>query len=109
MGAVRVEIFRVHGRTNPFPGQKSQQTPLQTSVETTNNATATTAGSRITVAAAGGYRSLFARITTDTLGYAAIGPNPTADKTTAAAWRILPNEALEVPVIPGDKFSFIDN
>lgn len=109
MGAVRVEIFRAHGRLSSFPGQKSSQTPLQTSVETSNNATPTTAGSRIVVAAAGGYRNLFARISSDTLGYAAVGANPTADKTTNAAWRLLPNEALEVPVIPGDKFSFIDN
>ena len=109
MGAVRVEIFRKRGRLDSFPGSKSSQAPLQTSVETTNNATVTVAGSRITVAAAGGYRSLFARITTDTLGYVAVGPNPTADKTTAAAWRILPNESFEVPVTVGDKFSFIDN
>lgn len=109
MGAVRVEIFRAHGRLSQFPGMKSSQLPLQTSVETTNNATVTTAGSRIAVAAAGGYRNLFARITTDTLGYVAVGANPTADKTTKAAWRMIPNEALEVPVIPGDLFSFIDN
>ena len=109
MGAVRVEIIRLHGRLNQFPGAKSQQTPLQVSLETTNNATPTTAGSRIAVAAAGGYRSLFARITTDTLGYVAVGPNPTADKTTKAAWRIVPNEELVLPCIPGDLFSFIDN
>lgn len=108
MGAVRVEIFRQRGRMENFPGAKAQQTPIQTSLETTNAATVTVAGSRITVAA-NAYRSLFARITTDTLGYVAVGPNPTADKTTAAAWRILPTDALEIPVSPGDKFSFIDN
>jgi hypothetical protein len=108
MGAVRVEIYRQRGRLDNFPGAKASQTPIQTSLETTNNATVTTAGTRITVAASG-YRSLFARITTDTLGYVAVGSNPTADKTTNTSWRILPNEALEVPVTPGDKFSFIDN
>lgn len=109
MGAVRVEIFRAHGRLNPFPGSKNGQTPIQTSVETTNAATATTAGSRIVVAA-NAYRNLFARITTDTLGYVAVGANPTADKTTNTSWRLMPNgPGIEIPVTPGDKFSFIDN
>lgn len=108
MGAVRVEIFRQRGRLDNFPGAKGAQTPIQTSLETSNNATATTAGSRIVVAA-NAYRNLFARITTDTLGYVAVGANPTADKTTNTSWRILPTDALEIPVTPGDKFSFIDN
>ena len=108
MGAVRVEIFRQRGRLDNFPGSIASQTPIQTSLETTNNATVTTAGSRITVAA-NAYRSLFARITTDTMGYVAAGPNPTADKTTNTSWRILPTDVLILPVTPGDKFSFIDN
>lgn len=108
MGSVRIEIYRKHGRLNAFPGSKSSATPIQISTETTNAATPTTAGSRIAVAASS-YRNLFARITTDTLGYVAIGSNPTAAKT-GVGWRMMANDVLEdIPVSPGDLFSFIDN
>lgn len=105
MGAVRVEIYRRTGKFEQYVAKKSQM-PLQVSTETSTT-TATTAGSRIVVAAQGGYRQLYARMSADEIVYAAVGSNPTA--AAATGWQINPGEALEdIPVIPGDLFSFKD-
>lgn len=105
MGAVRVEIYRKTGKFESYMGKKSQM-PVQVSTETSTT-TATAGGARIAVAAAGGFRQLFARLSADEIVFAAIGSNPVA--TNATGWQINANESVEdIPVIPGDLFSFKD-
>lgn len=106
MGSVVVEIFRKAGKNKSFPGTKLDQMPLQRAAETSTTS-ATTAGSRITVGpTSDNGRNYFARITADEIVFCSVGSNPTAALNTG--WRIMPNVDLEVPVIRGDKFSFID-
>lgn len=106
MGAVRVEIHRRDDKSGKFPGLVSNQMPLQVATETSST-TATTAGSRITVAPVpNNYRNYFARILVDEACYVSAGADPTA--AAASSWLAAANTPLEIPVVPGDKLSFKD-
>ncbi len=103
MGTARVEIFRMGTKNNNFPGEVLEG-PFQVAEESTST-TATTAGSRIVVAAVSNYQNLAARITHDELCYVAIGADPTA-AAAALGWRTQVGVPLIVPVTAGQKISF---
>lgn len=106
MGAVTVEIFRMSNKAKRYPGTILDQMPLQRATEVSTTS-ATTAGSRIAVAPTSPVdNDFFARLTADEIVFCSIGTNPTAALNTG--WRIMPNDALIVPVKRGDLFSFID-
>lgn len=105
MGAARVEIYARGDRWSKFPGMIDAGSP-QIATETTSTS-ATTAGSRITVAQpTSGKRSLFVSCVVSVDCYVAIGADPTA--TAANGWLLKANVAREFAVNVGDKLSFID-
>ena len=105
MGAARIEIFRKQDKRDQFPGALTSKMPIQVETETTST-TATTAGSRHVVDANPSYDRLYARVRVDEACYLAVGADPTA--AAATSWLLDANVWLEVPVQPGDLFSFKD-
>lgn len=105
MGAARIEIYSKGSKWGLYPGSIDAGSP-QIATETTST-TATTAGSRITVAnPTSGRQSLFASCVVDEDCYLAIGADPTA--TAANGWLLKAGVAREFAVNVGDKFSFKD-
>lgn len=106
MGAARIEIYPKFKARGEYGGIGSSS-PIQVEVETTST-TATTAGSRHVVSGASAYAQLFARVSVDEACYLAVGADPTAAVSPGLSWLLATNVALEIPVKPGDKFSFKD-
>lgn len=102
MGKARIEIFARSNKHAQYPGAAGY--PIQVEEETSSTS-ATTAGSRKVVAAAGNYNQLYARVTHDEACYVAVGADPTASNT-ALGYLLSANVPLEIPVKAGDKFSF---
>lgn len=103
MGTARIEIVRLDDRYGSYPGMIKQV--FQVAKETTST-TATTAGSRIAVAAVPSYNKLHARITHDEACWLAVGSNPTAADAPTLGYQLQAGVPLLIPVKAGDLFSF---